>query len=57
MHADEGWLFLAVLIDMYSRQVVGWRCVARDLFANLPPSPETPQKKAPFRAALPDTPP
>lgn len=23
---DEGWLFLAVLIDLYSRRVVGWAC-------------------------------
>lgn len=21
---DEGWLFLAVVIDLFSRQVVGW---------------------------------
>jgi transposase InsO family protein len=22
--ADEGWLYLAVVIDLFSRQVVGW---------------------------------
>ena len=24
IHTDEGWLFLAVVIDLFSRQVVGW---------------------------------
>jgi transposase InsO family protein len=24
IHTSEGWLFLAVVIDLYSRQVVGW---------------------------------
>ena len=24
IHTDEGWLYLAVLIDLYSRMVVGW---------------------------------
>jgi putative transposase len=24
LHTDEGWLFLAVVIDLFSRQVVGW---------------------------------
>jgi transposase InsO family protein len=24
IHAQEGWLHLAVVIDLYSRQVVGW---------------------------------
>lgn len=23
-HTQEGWLYLAVVIDLYSRQVVGW---------------------------------
>ena len=26
---DEGWLYLAVLLDLYSRQVVGWQMSAR----------------------------
>ncbi len=24
IHSDEGWLILAVVIDLFSRQVVGW---------------------------------
>jgi len=24
IHTQEGWLYLAVVIDLYSRQVVGW---------------------------------
>ena len=24
LHTQEGWLYLAVVIDLYSRQVVGW---------------------------------
>lgn len=24
IHTDEGWLYLAVVIDLYSRQVIGW---------------------------------
>ena len=24
IHTDEGWLFLAVVIDLFSRQVIGW---------------------------------
>ena len=26
---DEGWLYLAVLLDLYSRQVVGWQMSTR----------------------------
>ena len=25
IHTDEGWLYLAVMLDIYSRQVVGWQ--------------------------------
>jgi len=24
IHPDEGWLYLAAVIDLYARQVVGW---------------------------------
>lgn len=27
---DEGWLFLAVVIDLFSRQVVGWSMQAHN---------------------------
>ena len=26
---DEGWLYLAVIIDLFSRQVVGWSMAER----------------------------
>lgn len=29
MRTDEGWLYLAVLLDLYSRQVVGWQISTR----------------------------
>jgi putative transposase len=34
IHTDEGWLYLAVLIDLYSRAVVGWSMSDR-MTANL----------------------
>ncbi|AUZ62269.1 Mobile element protein (plasmid) [Pseudomonas sp. XWY-1] len=24
LHTEEGWLYLAVVIDLYSRMVIGW---------------------------------
>jgi len=32
---DEGWLFLAVVIDLFSRQVVGWSLSKNEIDANL----------------------
>jgi len=29
IRSDEGWLYLAVLLELYSRQVVGWQMSAR----------------------------
>ena len=29
IRTDEGWLYLAVMLDLYSRQVVGWQMSAR----------------------------
>lgn len=29
IRTDEGWLYLAVLLNLYSRQVVGWQISAR----------------------------
>ena len=29
IRTDEGWLYLAVLLDLYSRQVVGWQISTR----------------------------
>lgn len=29
IHAQEGWLYLAVVIDLFSRQVVGWPITRR----------------------------
>ena len=29
IRTDEGWLYLAVLLDLYSRRVVGWQMSAR----------------------------
>ena len=29
IRTDEGWLYLAVILDLYSRQVVGWQMSAR----------------------------
>ncbi len=29
IHTQEGWLYLAVVIDLYSRQVVGWSMAER----------------------------
>ena len=29
IRTDEGWLYLAVLLDLYSRQVVGWQMSTR----------------------------
>jgi putative transposase len=29
VHTDEGWLYLAVILDLYSRKVVGWNISSR----------------------------
>ena len=29
IRTDEGWLYLAVMLDIYSRQVVGWQMSRR----------------------------
>ena len=29
IHTDEGWIYLAVLLDLYNREVIGWSASAR----------------------------
>ncbi|QTW19999.1 DDE-type integrase/transposase/recombinase [Comamonas kerstersii] len=29
IHAHEGWLYLAAVLDLYSRQIVGWATGSR----------------------------
>ncbi|MSP27022.1 MAG: hypothetical protein EXR80_00860 [Methylococcales bacterium] len=29
IHTQEGWLYLAVVIDLYSQQIVGWSMAER----------------------------
>ncbi|EON89276.1 Integrase catalytic region [Plesiomonas shigelloides 302-73] len=29
LHTDEGWLYLAVVIDLWSRAIIGWSMSSR----------------------------